>query len=253
VEKSIPIHELSALLRGSKNRHFNDDFVITDLGSYIGAGTWQDLLHKITHALVETARYANPLTLLSGYVPINERIDDLIKSGKTFAACHCDIDNLMPFNKVCGYPKGDELIKFTARLLGNICDPAQDFIGHLGGDNFILALQSPDWEQRCDRALSAFAQSSATLFDRDHRSIGGYLSSDRQGRIIHHPLPTLSIGGVWVIPELFGSHHEVHEAAMAAKQKAQEKTGNSMFIERRQLHPHVVTEVHHNGAKAHYG
>jgi len=113
-----------------------------------------------------------------------------------------------------------------------------DFIGHIGGDDFILVMQSADWEHRCHRALSAFAQTSQALFDLDHRSAGGYLSGDRQGRIVHHPLPTLSIGVAWINPELFNSHHEVAEAATAAKKMAKEKSGNSLFIERRRLHQH---------------
>lgn len=253
VEKSTPIQELSGFLSESEIRHFTDGFIITEQSRYIGIGTVQDLLREITKAQIEATRYASPLTLLPGYVPINEHIEYLLHSGKSFAVCYGDLDNFKPFNKVCGYHKGDELIQFTARLLGNICDPAHDFIGHLGGDDFILVMQSDDWEQRCNRALSVFAHTSSSLFDKDHRSIGGYLSSDRLGRIVHHSLPTLSIGAVWVIPELFGSHHEVAEAAMTAKKKAQEKSGNSMFIERRHLPPLVVAEAHRQGAEAHYG
>jgi diguanylate cyclase (GGDEF)-like protein len=253
VEKSTPIHELSGFLSESEIRYFADGFIITEQGRYIGIGTGQDLLREITKAQIETARYANPLTLLPGYVPINERIGHLLQSGKSFAVCFGDLDNFKPFNDVCGYHKGDELIQFTARLLGNICDPIHDCIGHIGGDDFILVMQSTDWEQRCHRALSAFARTSAALFDKDHRSIGGYLSSDRQGRIVHHPLPTLSIGVILVMPELFGSHHEVVEAAMAAKKMAKGKPGNSLFIERRRLHPHEIVEEPHQGAEAHYG
>ena len=164
VEKSTPIHELSGFLSESEIRHFTDGFIITEQGSYLGIGTGQDLLREITSAQIETARYANPLTLLPGNVPINEHIEHLLHSGKSFAVCYGDLDNFKPFNDVCGYRKGDELIQFTARLLGNICDPTQDFIGHIGGDDFILILQSPDWEQRCHRALSAFAHTSLALF-----------------------------------------------------------------------------------------
>jgi GGDEF domain-containing protein len=260
VEKSTPIHELSGFLSESEIRHFTDGFIITEQGRYIGLGTGQDLLREITKAQIETARYANPLTLLPGNVPINEHIEHLLQSGKSFAVCYADLDNFKPFNNVCGYRKGDELIQYTARLLGNACDPKHDFIGHIGGDDFILVLQSKDWEQRCHRALAAFARTSAALFDKDHRSIGGYLTGDRQGRIVHHPLPTLSIGAVWVNPELFGSHHEVAEAATAAKKMAKEKPGNSLFIERRRLHQrelieeqHKATGEQHVGAEAHYG
>ena len=252
VEKSTPIHELSGFLSEAEIRHFTDGFIITEQGRYLGIGTGQDLLREITKAQIETARYANPLTLLPGNVPINEHIEYLLQSRKSFAVCYGDLDNFKPFNDVCGYRKGDELIQFTARLLGNFCDPAHDFIGHIGGDDFIFVLQSPDWEQRCHRALATFAHTSSALFDKDHRSIGGYLSGDRQGRMVHHPLPTLSIGVIWVNPG-FGSHQEVAEAATAAKKMAKKKPGNSLFIERRRLHSPEASEEKHESAGVYYG
>lgn len=253
VEKSMPLHELSGFLSESGIRHFADGYIITEQGRYIGISTGQDLLREITRAHMETARYANPLTSLPGNVPANEHIEHLFQSGNSFAVCYADLDNFKPYNDVCGYRKGDELIQFTARLFGNVCDPVHDFIGHTGGDDFILVMQSRDWEQRCHRALSAFARTSPTLFDKDHLSFGGYLTGDRKGRIVHHPLPTLSLGAAWVIPELFGSHHEVAEAAAAATGMAKEKRGNSLFIERRRPQSHEATGEQPQGTEAHYG
>jgi GGDEF domain-containing protein len=253
VEKSTPTLELSGFLSESDIRHFTDGFIITEQGRYLGIGTVQDLLREITKKQFETARYANPLTLLPGYVPINEHIEHLLQSGKSFAVCYVDLDNFKPFNDVCGYRRGDELIQFTAKLLDAAFDPAHDFIGHTGGDDFIVVLQSKDWEQRCHRALSAFARNSASVFDNDHRSIGGYLTSDRQGRNVHHPLPTLSIGGTWVTPELYESHHEIADVATVAKKIAKEKPGNGLFVERRTLHQHQLTELHISATEASHG
>jgi len=243
VEKSTPIHELSGFLSESEIEHFTDGFILTDQGRYIGIGTGQDLLREITKAQIETARYANPLTLLPGNVPISEHIEYLLQSGKSFAVCYADLDNFKPFNDVYGYRKGDEIIQFTGKLLQNICDPVHDFIGHIGGDDFILVMQSGDWEQRCNRALSAFAHNSGPLYQPEHRLTGGYMTGDRQGRVVHHPLPTLSIGATWVNPNLFGSHYEVAEAATAAKKQAKEKSGNSLFVERRRLHNPEANDI----------
>ena len=88
VEKSTPIHELSGFLSESEIRHFTDGFIITEQGRYIGIGNGQDLLREITKVQIETARYANPLTLLPGNVPINEHIEYLLQSGKSFAVCY---------------------------------------------------------------------------------------------------------------------------------------------------------------------
>ena len=244
VEKSTSLHELSNFLSESGIRHFTDGFIITEQGRYIGLGTGQDLLREITNAQIETARYANPLTLLPGNVPINEHIDFLLQSGKSFAVCYCDLDNFKPYNDVYGYRKGDEMIQFTGKLLNNVCDPQRDFIVHIGGDDFILVLQSADWEKRCNRASTSFAQTSLVLFEARHRAVGGYSSEDRQGRIVHHPLPTLSIGIIWATAESFHSHHEIAEAATAAKKMAKKIPGNSLFIERRKLPQPEMANIH---------
>jgi len=235
VEKSTPIHELSGFLSEADIQHFTDGFLITEQGRYIGFGTGQDLLREITKAQIETARYANPLTLLPGNVPINEQIEHLIQSNQSFVVGYGDLDNFKPFNDVYGYRKGDEVIQFTGKLLSKICDPRNDFIGHIGGDDFILVMQSEDWELRCNRALAVFAQTSGSLFDKQHRAAGGYVTEDRQGKLIHQPLPTLSIGALQITPGLFRSHHEVSEAATMAKKMAKKIPGNSLFIEQRQL------------------
>jgi len=243
VEKSTPIHELSSFLSESGIEYFTDGFIITEQGRYVGLGTGQDLLREITKAQIETARYANPLTLLPGNVPINEHIDSLLQSGKSFAVCYGDLDHFKPFNDVYGYRKGDEVIQFTGRILGRACDPNLDFIGHIGGDDFIMVMQSADWEKRCHQALNSFANTSPVLYEEEHRSIGGYMSEDRQGRIVHHPLPTLSIGAIWAVPGMFRSHHEISEAATVAKKMAKKTPGNSFFVERRELQQSEVANV----------
>jgi diguanylate cyclase (GGDEF)-like protein len=235
VEKSTPIHELSGFLSESAIQHFTDGFIITEQGRYLGIGTGQDLLREITRTQIETARYANPLTLLPGNVPINEYIDYLLNSGQSFALCYADLDNFKPYNDVCGYRKGDELIQLAARVLANSCDPVRDFIGHIGGDDFVVAMLSTNWEERCHGGLCDFAQESTALYDKTHRAAGGYKTEDRQGRLVHHPLPTLSIGAVMVGEGMFNSHYQVAEAATAAKKQAKRITGNSLFVERR--HP----------------
>ena len=243
VEKSTPIHELAGFLSESDIQNFVDGFIVTEQGRYLGLGSGQDLLREITRAHIETARYANPLTQLSGKVPVDERIKQLLHTGKPFAICHANLDNFSPFNNEYGYHKGDELIQFTGKLLGKICHSKHDFIGHIHGDHFTLIMQSPDWQLRCNRALSVFAQTSTTLFNKAHRGMGGYKSEDRQGRIVHHPLPTLSLGAAWINPQQHSSHHKASDAASAAMKMAKLKPGNSLFIERRNLQHSDLNEL----------
>jgi diguanylate cyclase (GGDEF)-like protein len=233
VEKNTTIHEVSNFLVESESRYFADGFIITNEGRYLGVGTGQDLLRAITQMQIEAARYANPLTLLPGNVPINENIDRLLHAGQPFHACYCDLDNFKPFNDVYGYRKGDEMIQLTGRILYWACDPKLDFIGHIGGDDFILLMQSQDWKKRCDNALQTFAHTSVSLASEGHRCSGSYESEDRHGHIVFHPLPTLSIGAAYIEPKRFHSHVEVSEVATEAKKMAKRLCGNSLFLEQR--------------------
>lgn len=253
VEKSTPIDEVSQFLSQTDLQQFADSFIITEQGRYIGLGTSQDMLREITHSHLSTSRHAHPLSKLPGSVPTNEHIEHLLQSGLSFSVCCADLDHLKPFNDKYGYRKGDELIQFTSKLLSQICDPTQDFIGHIGGDDFIFILQSKDWEHRCHRALAAFAQTSSELFDKQHRAMGGYKIEDRQSRIVHHPLPTLSIGVVWVTPKLFDSHYEIAEAVNTAKIMAKKKPGNSLFIERRHPSSYKAIEKQSQNTGVFYG
>jgi diguanylate cyclase (GGDEF)-like protein len=234
VNKDMPIEELSHYLADADNQQFSDGFIITEQGRYLGLASGQDLLRELTAMQIEAARYANPLTLLPGNVPIGESIERLLHSQTHFVICYCDLDHFKPFNDVYSYDKGDEMIRLTARILNLACDPGLDFIGHVGGDDFILLMQSADWESRCNEALRKFANSSLSLATEAHRLAGGYQSEDRNGKIIFHPLTSLSIGAVHIEPGKYKSHHEVSASATEAKKMAKQIKGNSLFFEQRQ-------------------
>ncbi len=233
VEKNMPIEELSHFLVEADSRHFADGFIITDSGRYIGVASGQDLLRELTQMQLEAARYANPLTLLPGNVPINEHIEYLLHGNTSFVACYCDLDHFKPFNDTYSYRKGDEMIQLCGRILSWACDPKHDFIGHIGGDDFILLMQSRDWKVRCEQALRSFEQAAGLMFDAEHLSAGGYNSEGRDGVVKFHPLTSLSIGAIHVVPEQFASHHEVSAAMSDAKKMAKKISGNSLFVEQR--------------------
>lgn len=234
VDKHISLQELSNAVVAAGQRHLSNGFIITGQGEYLGIGTGHDLMRAITQMQISAARYANPLTLLPGNVPIDEHIDRLLESQVGFCVCYCDLDAFKPFNDIYGYRKGDEIIQATGHILSQACDPARDFIGHIGGDDFIILFQSHDWELRCRDALTNFAREVVHFFKPAHCDRGGYYSIDRKGQSEFHSLVTLSIGAVLVNPGIFGSHHEISAIAAIAKHQAKRMPGNSLFIERRE-------------------
>jgi len=233
VEKNMPIEELGHFIADADERHFSNGFIITEQGRYLGVASGQDLLRELTQLQIAAARYANPLTMLPGNVPINEHIEQLLQAGTPFYACYCDLDNFKPYNDVYSYRHGDEMIQLAGRILSWACDPKLDFIGHIGGDDFILLMQSRDCQARCEQALRAFEQAASLLFKPEHLAAGGYTSEDRHNQVIFHPLVSMSIGASHITAERFFSHYEVSAAATVAKKMAKRTLGNSLFIEQR--------------------
>jgi diguanylate cyclase (GGDEF)-like protein len=233
-DKDTSLQDLSQIIVEADRHHLSNGFIITDEGRYLGMGTGHDLMREITQMQIQAARYANPLTLLPGNVPINEHIDRLIQNGARFAACYADLDHFKPYNDVYGYRKGDDVIQLTGRILAANCDPSRDFIGHVGGDDFIILFQSEDWEQRCTDILNSFEPAVLEHYSNDDRERGGYISEDRRGRKVFHSLISLSLGVVRVDPGQYLSHHQIATAASEAKKQAKKIPGNSLFVERRQ-------------------
>ncbi len=233
VDKDMSIQELSHTIVEADRHHLSNGFIITDRGQYLGMGTGHDLVREITQMQISAARYANPLTMLPGNEPINEQIALLLQGGADFYACYCDLDHFKPFNDVFGYHSGDNVIQLTGKILSEVCDPDQDFIGHIGGDDFIILFRSADWEARCQRALDCFEKAILDFFSVEDKAREGYIARDRNDNEVFYPLTSLSIGVVQVEPCKQSSHHKISAAAAEAKKQAKGIPGNSLFVERR--------------------
>lgn len=230
---NLSLEEASQQLTANLKLTPEHDFVICDQGVYCGIGRVMDLLAKITELQIRNARYANPLTLLPGNVPIYEQLDCFLQQRLSFAVCYCDLDNFKPFNDVYGYDKGDLVIQTVAKILLSHTDPQQDFVGHIGGDDFILIMRSVDWQARCVALLQEFEQTVLTFYNDRDRTRGGIVALDRRGQETFFPLLALSIGAV--IPDLSRCHsyHDVVALTSEAKHQAKKQVGNTFFLDRR--------------------
>ncbi|WP_404417959.1 EAL domain-containing protein [Marinospirillum sp.] len=165
-----------------RNRdHLDDDFIITESGGYLGIGQVVDLLRIMTDLKIRNARQANPLTLLPGNGPIQQTLDAWLITDEPVVVCYLDLDNFKPFNDNYGYAQGDELLKSLARILKKHLHPEEDFIGHVGGDDFVVLCRSKDWQERLTSVLESFTQQSQEYYSEKDRLAGGIHAEDRYG------------------------------------------------------------------------
>lgn len=233
-----PLESLSRAITTSRQESIAEDFIIVDQGGrYQGIGLLVDLLKKITALQISYARYANPLTQLPGNVPINEYLNRMLQQHNEFAVAYCDLDHFKPFNDYYGYARGDEVIRSLGTLLQAAICHKDDFVGHVGGDDFVWVLGGLDWEARCTQLLKEFAAMAPGFYDEAERQTGGLFASDRQGQQHFFPLLSLSIGVTVITPGQFQSHLDISKRASEVKHLAKQEAGNSLFIDRRGQDP----------------
>ncbi|NUS38440.1 MAG: EAL domain-containing protein [Lysobacter sp.] len=214
------VETMVGILCGEDQRYLSDGFIITRERRYCGLGRGESLVRRVTEHRIEAARYANPLTLLPGNIPITEHINRLLAGGRTFWAAYWDLNYFKPFNDEYGYFRGDRMINLVAGTLLRHVQPNWDFLGHVGGDDFVVLFQSEDWMARCSSAIAEFNSAALALFDPADAQRGVLRCEDRSGRIVEFPLTTLSVGVVQVAPGQYQQAESVASDAAAAKRQA---------------------------------
>lgn len=230
VEMETELKVVGQLITEDPLQNLSEDFMVCEGGTYRGVGKVRNLLRCITEDKLRAARHSNPLTQLPGNVPLYEWIDHLLHEQLGFVVAYCDINSFKPFNDTFGYSYGDEMIVQLAQLLTSHIDAQRDFVGHVGGDDFIVIYRSEDWRARCEAILAGFQQIAAAILPEQQMD---YWSLDRNGQRQRFGPLTLAIGCVRPDPLFCTTHHQVSLLLADAKHSAKASGGNAIFESRR--------------------
>ncbi len=181
-------------------------------------------------------REASPLTGLPGNARILREIADRVRRDEHFALCYVDIDRFKSVNDAYGFIRGDEFITVLAHALHgavtSVGDPVP-FLGHVGGDDFLVLCQVTQVEPVTSTAISTFEARVPGLYDPAHAAAGHVKLPDRQGQVHVHPLVTLSIGVASSQFRRFSDPREVVAVATEMKQVAKGRQGSYVATDRR--------------------
>lgn len=230
VDARLRLEQVSRLVIHNSISRLTDEFVITRDGQYLGIGQTMDLLRIITEQQVQSARHSNPLTLLPGNGPIRDCIKRLLGDHRQFVMCYVDVDHFKPYNDVYGYAQGDEVILHLAEVLKKAVSPRLDFLGHVGGDDFVLIMRSPDWQERIQQALAQFSFGLARLYSMEHFAAGCMPAADRDGAPMHFPLLSLSVAALRDDTAGCTSPEAAAQMLVDVKKAAKRRAGNSFML-----------------------
>ncbi len=199
----------------------------------------QELAARVKMVLRRTARDldANPLTKLPGNVSIINDLRIRINENEPFAVCYVDLDKFKAFNDKYGFEKGDEVIKNTARILISAVHEKgtpQDFIGHIGGDDFVVVTIPDKVDDLCKKIIADFTAMVPGLYHKDDLEKGYIIGKDRQKKTRKIPLLSISIGVVTNEKRKISHVGEVGELGAELKEYAKSLPGSNYVKERRE-------------------
>lgn len=178
----------------------------------------------------------SPLTRLPGGIAIENVMNKRIAAKAPIAFCLMDIDNFKAYNDHYGYAKGNDIIQTTAGIISEAVakyGTKDDFIGHIGGDDYVL-ITTPDlYPQICQAVIDAFDKTIPEFYDEQDRQRGHIVGENRQGQEVKFPLATLTIAVVTNVKRKFKNHIQYGEVAAEMKEHAKTISGSNYMVDKR--------------------
>jgi PleD family two-component response regulator len=196
----------------------------------------RELLARIRMILKRTRQGldANPLTRLPGNLSIESRVERQIAEGRPLAVLYCDLNQFKAYNDAYGYDAGDRVLKSLARVLvERVRAGDSDFVGHIGGDDFIL-LSTPDKMEAAAAAVCAgFDALVPSFYSEADRARGCVVAKDRQGKTREFPLLSVAVGICHNRDRRLTGFAQVAALGAELKKAAKSKPGSAFVIDRR--------------------
>ncbi|MCC3375867.1 GGDEF domain-containing protein [Cohnella sp. REN36] len=228
-DESTPIDQVSQMAMSREPDKLYDAVIVTREGRVAGIASIRALLEWVTHARMADAQWANPLTGLPGNEPIRRELMRRVAEGRPFAVLYADLDHFKWFNDRFGFHRGDDVIRYAGETIASYvreAAPDGSFVGHIGGDDFIVVLTSPDPAALARGLLERFAQGIGAYADPDAGPV-----VDREGRVVDSDGVCLSLALLACERTEGWTPERLSERAALLKKEAKRQSGHSLAWE----------------------
>lgn len=187
-------------------------------------------------ALEQMSLDASPLTRLPGNIAIERVLTKKLHGGETFAVCYADLDNFKAYSDRYGYIRGSDMIKMTGEVIYDAVQQHADesaFVGHIGGDDFVMIVSSADAEKVCKAVIEKFTERVPEFYTKEDLAKGCIEGEDRYGVNRVFPIMTISIAIVMCQQGEYDSAVKIARTAAEIKDYAKGAAGSNYFVDRR--------------------
>ncbi len=237
VDINDPLEEVSFLAMQREANSVYDHILVSNNGMYFGIVTVSELLEQMTEMGMQRAKYANPLTGLPGNTMIQQEIEHAVSDASPFVVLYLDLDNFKAYNDTYGFDRGDEVLRMTANLLlktFNNHDFPDAFVGHIGGDDYVVVLNASLPEDTLAALIADFDSLVREFYDEEHQQQGYITSINRRGRAEKFPFISISIAVITEHNGPFNGYHAVAKRATEVKKQCKTIQQSCFVHDRRQ-------------------
>jgi diguanylate cyclase (GGDEF)-like protein len=187
----------------------------------------RELRARVTALLRLVRREAdrNPTSGLPGGRAIEETIFDRVDRDQPFAVCYMDLDNFKAFADTFGFAVADQVIKDMGGALREAVEATggdDDFVGHIGGDDFLVVTTDSCAEAIAKEGARRFRDVVRRIVGDEAFGRGTFSGVDRNGVVRRFPIARVSTAVLSVQPDAFVSMN--HLGLLAAEMKRKAKT-----------------------------
>ena len=227
------------LITSNHNEEHEKNILQEKIECYIKRPADDDCVYLMIKNIVRLLyinRGISPLTKLPGNVSIQSELRKRLLKKQEFAVLYFDLDNFKAYNDTYGFLGGDEIIKQTARIIlknVNSDENIHNFVGHIGGDDFVAFVTNKNYEEMCQNIIVEFDNKILDYFTDEDKTRGYLEVPNRKGIIEEFPLVSISIGVVEVSKGRFQNVLEIGEIGAQVKHLAKVTPGSAYAINRR--------------------
>ncbi|MGD8490120.1 MAG: response regulator [Anaerolineae bacterium] len=167
----------------------------------------------------------SPVTGLPSSKLVEDQLRQIIRR-EDWAVLYIGINHIDDFNDVYGFVAGDDVLRFTVMILAEVVDElgsGSEFIGHIGGDDFIIISEPESAPKIKERLQQRFDEEVVTFYNFKDRERGHIEVVDGEGKKQQAPLMTVAVGLIYHDTVPFSDIREITEVAAEARRRAQQE------------------------------
>lgn len=180
----------------------------------------------------------SPVTQLPGNREIEKELSSRLGDGRKFAVCYIDLDDFKAYNDHYGFSAGSAVLKMTGDLLVEVLDErgeAGDFVGHVGGDDFVVLTSIEMAEPICSTIIRNFDERIRLHYEEEDLENGYIPARDRSGHYSNFGVMTISISVVHNESRTLTDPEQIGRIAAELKRYAKELEGSVCVVDRRKV------------------